>query len=178
MRLPTNPRLCGALGLAFALAAAGAAALLYLGTGDDRDGRPSPITPSNIAGRRTACLTGDTTEASGRSDTNAIWAALQDASHQRPLNVQQLFARASTSEQAVPYLAGLSAQHCDLVIALGPTFGHASTAAATANPRTTFVAIASDGQPAPVGIDSISGNDTDKAAEIHRRALALTGSGN
>ncbi|MER7667419.1 hypothetical protein ABTY61_03005 [Kitasatospora sp. NPDC096128] len=176
-RLPSSLRLRWTLGLASALAVVGAAVLLFLlGMDDSGDARPVPVPPSNIAGRRTACLTGDTTEAGGRTDTGAIWAALQDAARQRPLNVQQLFAPATTGEQALPYLAGLSAQHCDLVVAVGPAFGQSLATAAQASPRTTFVAVTTDGQAAPAGVDAVSGDDTRKAAEVHSLALALAAS--
>ncbi|MEU1286997.1 hypothetical protein [Kitasatospora sp. NPDC005856] len=175
MTFPTSPRLRWVLGLASALAMVCVAALFALGTDDDSDGHPAPITPSNIAGRRTACLTGDVSEAGARSDTGAIWNALQDASRQRQLNAQQLLVPAPTSDQALPYLAGLSAQHCDLVVAVGPAFGQALEAAARANPRTAFIAVTADGESAHAGIDTVSGTDDAKAAEIRRRALALSG---
>ncbi|MFG2847010.1 hypothetical protein ACGF12_28125 [Kitasatospora sp. NPDC048296] len=93
------------------------------------------------------------------------------------MNVQQLFAPAATADRALPYLAGLAAQHCDLVVTVGPTFGQALNAAAKANPHTAFVAVTTEGLPAPAGVDTVSGNNTDKAAEIRRRALALPAPG-
>jgi len=174
MTFHLTARLRRALGLTTALVAAGAGIAMLLTSGnDDPAGRQAAVTPSNIAGRRTACLAGDTTEAAARTDTGAIWSAMQDASHQRQLNVQQLLVPAPTPDQALPYLAGLSAQHCDLVVTIGPAFGQALETAAKANPRTQFVAVTSDGQPTPAGVATVTGSDSDKAAEIHRRALNL-----
>ncbi|KJS58231.1 hypothetical protein [Streptomyces rubellomurinus] len=177
MMFPTSPHVRWALGLVSALTVATVVALLTLGTDDTADNRPAPVTPSNIAGRRTACLTGDTTEAGNRTDTSTIWAALQEASQQGQLNVQQLFPAATTADQALPYLAGLAAQHCDLIVAVGPTFGQALNAAAKANPHTSFVAVTVEGQPSPAGVATITGSDTDKAAEVRRQALALPSPG-
>ncbi|MER7773147.1 hypothetical protein [Kitasatospora sp. NPDC096140] len=166
------------LGLTAALVLAGVGAVALLTSGSDGEAGPSAaVSPSNISGRRTACLTGEATEAAQRTDTSAIWSGLQDASGPAQLNVQQLFVPAATADQALPYLAGLSAQHCDLVISIGPTFTQALETAAKANPRTRFVAVATDGQPAPDGIATVTGSDNEKTAEIRRRALDLPASG-
>ncbi|MCG6499795.1 hypothetical protein [Kitasatospora sp. A2-31] len=174
-----TPRLRWALGLTAALVVAGTGVGMWLGSeSDDKAGLPAVISPSNIAGRRTACLTGDATEAARHSDTSAIWSALQDASQQNDLNVQQLLVPATTADQALPYLAGLAAQHCDLVVAIGPTFNQALETASKANPHTRFVAVTTDGQPAPGGVATVMGSANEKAAEIRRRALDLPAPGN
>ncbi|MFI6156383.1 hypothetical protein ACIBCA_27270 [Kitasatospora sp. NPDC051170] len=177
MTFPVRPRTRWTVGLGSALAVGAAAGLLALGWNDSGNDRPAPITPSNIAGRPTVCLTGETTEADGRTDTNTIWTSLQEASRQSQLNVQRLFVPASTADQALPYLAGLAAQHCALIVAVGPTFAQALDTAAKANPHSAFLAVATDGQPAPAGVGAITGSDTDKAAEVRRRALALPSPG-
>ncbi|MFD9591984.1 hypothetical protein ACFWA9_04395 [Kitasatospora sp. NPDC059973] len=163
-----------ALGLAAVLVVTGAGIAILLTSGTDGPAaHQSAVAPSNIAGRRTACLAGDSSEAAARTDTAAIWSAMQDASQQRQLNVQQLFVPAPTPDQALPYLAGLSAQHCDLVVTVGPAFGQALETATKANPGTQFVAVTTDGQPALAEVSMITGSDSDKAAEIRRRALGL-----
>ncbi|MFF9647207.1 type 1 periplasmic-binding domain-containing protein [Kitasatospora aureofaciens] len=174
MKIHLTPRLRWVLGLTAVLVVAGAGLAVLLANGHDGGSAgPAAISPSNIAGRRTACLTGDATEAAKRTDTSPIWAALQDASQHSKLNVQQLLVPAATPDQALPYLSGLSAQHCDLVVSVGPTFTQALESAAKANPRTQFVAVTDDGQPAPSGVATITGSDDQKAAETRRRALDL-----
>ncbi|MFJ7279397.1 hypothetical protein [Kitasatospora sp. NPDC098663] len=177
MKFPASPHLRWLLVLTSATAVTAITVLLTLGTDDDGNSHPAPIAPSNIAGRRTACLTGDASEAASRTDTSAIWTALQEASQQHQLNIQQLLVPAPTADQALPYLAGLAAQHCDLVVAVGPAFGQALNAAAKANPHASFVAVTAEGLPAPDGVDAVTGSDTDKAAEIRRRALAVPAPG-
>ncbi|MFE3875764.1 hypothetical protein ACFXPX_15375 [Kitasatospora sp. NPDC059146] len=172
------PRLRWAFGLTAALVVAGTGVVMLLANGTDSTGnRPASVTPSNIAGRRTACLTGDATEAANQTGTNTVWSALQDASRQRPLNVQRLLVSATTTDQALPYLSGLSAQHCDLVVSIGPTFAQALNAAAKASPHTQFVAVAAGGQPAPEGVATVTGSDNEIATEIRGRALNLAASG-
>ncbi|AUY53618.1 hypothetical protein [Streptomyces sp. CB01881] len=179
MTFHLTPRFRWVLGLTAALAVAGTGAGILLTSGNDGEAdRPAAVKPSNIAGRRTACLTGDATEAAGRTDTSLIWSALQDASQQDQLNVQQLLVPAATVDQALPYLSGLSAQRCDLVVSIGPTFTQALEAAAKANPHTRFVAVTTDGQPAPGGVVTVTGSDNEKAAEVRRRALDLPAPGN
>ncbi|WP_189920251.1 BMP family ABC transporter substrate-binding protein [Kitasatospora xanthocidica] len=166
------------LGLTAALAVTGVGVGILLANGSDGEAVPAAaVSPSNISGLRTACLTGDAAEAASRTDTSIIWAALQDAARQRQLNVQQLLVPAATTDQALPYLAGLSAQHCDLVVSIGPAFTQASKAAAADNPRTRFIAVATDGQPAVDGVVTITGSDNEKASEIRRRALDLPATG-
>ncbi|MET8624591.1 hypothetical protein ABZW30_12680 [Kitasatospora sp. NPDC004669] len=179
MTFHLTPRFRWVLGLTAALVVAGTGVGMLLASGNDGESaRPAAVSPSNIAGRRTACLTGDATEAARRTDTNAIWSGLQDASQQGQLNVQQLFVPAATADQALPYLSGLSAQHCDLVVSIGTTFGQALETAAKANPHTRFVAVTTDGQPTPGGVATVTGSDNEKAAEIRRRALDLPTSRN
>ncbi|MFE6867123.1 hypothetical protein ACFVFS_11225 [Kitasatospora sp. NPDC057692] len=173
MPFRTTARRRWALGLT--AAAVAGAAILFTGGPDEATGdRPTTVTPSNLAGRRTACLAGDATEAATGSDAGAIWSALQDAARQGDLNAQQFFVPAPTADQALPYLAGLSAQRCDLVVTIGPTFGQALGAASRANPRTRFVAVAAEGQSPPNGTETVSGSSADNAREIHRRVLELS----
>ncbi|MFF7993430.1 BMP family ABC transporter substrate-binding protein [Kitasatospora xanthocidica] len=177
MTFHPTPRRRWALGLAAALILAGIGVGMVLASGTDgKTGPSAAISPSNVSGRRTACLTGDTAEVTSRTDASAVWSALQDASRQSQLNVQQLFVPAATTDQALPYLAGLSAQHCDLVVAIGPAFTQALETAAEANPRTRFVAVTTDGQPTPDGVVTVTGSDNEKAAEIRRRALEIPAS--
>ncbi|MGW2255694.1 BMP family ABC transporter substrate-binding protein [Kitasatospora sp. NPDC001660] len=179
MTFHLTPRSRWVLGLTAALVVAGSGVVLLLTNENDRAAdRAAAVTPSNVAGRRTACLTGDATEAAKRTDTSAIWSALQDASRQHRLNVQQLLVPAATTDQALPYLAGLSAQHCDLVVAIGPTFTQALETAAKANPQTQFVAVTTDGQSTPGGVVTVTGSDNEKAAQIQHRALDLPTPGN
>ncbi|MFJ9612046.1 BMP family ABC transporter substrate-binding protein [Kitasatospora sp. NPDC101176] len=175
MTFHLTPRHRWVFGLAAALAVVvgTGAGMWHASKNDGKVDPPTVISPSNIAGRRTACLTGDATEAARHSETSAIWSALQDASQQNQLNVRQLLVPATTADQALPYLSGLAAQHCDLVIAIGPTFSQALETASKANPQTRFVAVTTDGQPAPGGVVTVTGSDNEKAAEIRRRALDL-----
>ncbi|MFC1413039.1 hypothetical protein ACEZCY_08995 [Streptacidiphilus sp. N1-12] len=131
---------------------------------------PPPVVAADLSGRPTACMAADQATASKNPDTKLTWAAMQHGAQNRKINIQQLVLPA-TSTQAKPYLAGLLAQHCDLVVTIGSPFGHAIPTSAHLAPTTRFLAIDAGTLPAASALTTIDGPSA--AATVQAAVAAL-----
>ncbi|GAA2773161.1 hypothetical protein [Kitasatospora cinereorecta] len=110
--------------IALATLLAGTAVTLLWWKPWTHDSTPPRVAAADYSGRPSACLAAADDEATRAAAQNA-WHAMQDAAKGQAVNVQQLTVPAATREQAAPYLAGLIAQHCTLIITVGPAAGSA-----------------------------------------------------
>ena len=160
------------LGLALALVSvAGVAAFLFWPHGRTP---PPLVAATNYSGRPTACLAADSTDGPGLPLARSVWKAMQEASKGKAVNVQQLTVAAPNHEQAAPYLAGLLAQHCTLIITVSPSFTDALPGIAKASPTTQLTAATTTDHPAPKGVRTVTGSTDEQAAEIGLQVGSLT----
>ncbi|WP_157535676.1 type 1 periplasmic-binding domain-containing protein [Kitasatospora mediocidica] len=156
------------------IAAVAAVAILVLQMSTTHKKAPPLVTAANVSGRPTACLAADSGDSTTAASIQPVWAAMQEAARGTAVNVQQQIVRIDTSSQASPYLAGMVAQHCTLIIAVGSSFTDALPDITPASPTTKLLAIATPEHPAPKGIHTVTGNTSEQAAEAKRQVAALT----
>ena len=94
---------------------------------------PQQIAYTNISHNTKICVVSTST------DTAApIWHAVQTAANQAPVNAQQLIAPSKEPDQLVPFINGLLALHCKLIIATGADLHDPIISVAKANPHQEF----------------------------------------
>ncbi|GLW58859.1 hypothetical protein [Kitasatospora phosalacinea] len=140
MKLSFRPRPSRTLTLA-----AAAAALLVIAAAlwpwpHDDGGAPAKTTANDYSLRPSACLAADDSTTSAPL-VQHTWTALQQAGQDNQVNVQQLVIPAKDSTDAAPYLSGLIAQRCTMVVTVGAPFNTALPAIAENAPHVRFVAI-------------------------------------
>ncbi|MFJ9693974.1 hypothetical protein [Kitasatospora sp. NPDC101183] len=156
LRLPSRHRralLAAAVG-----AAAAAVAVGFALSGDDEPAAPA-VHANDVSKRATACLAADSATASGGELFGQVWSAMQTAGARNDRNVQQLVVPAAGAEQAGPYLSGLVAQRCDLIVTVGAPFGQASSTVAQASPAVRLTAVDSTLGSAPANVTLLAGAD-------------------
>lgn len=72
-----------------------------------------------------------------------VWNAIQAATAHEAINAQQILAPPGATEQLIPYLNGLIAEQCHLIITVGTRLHDAIVAVAQANPNQMFLNIGS-----------------------------------
>ncbi|MGA5821504.1 hypothetical protein ACPC54_26985 [Kitasatospora sp. NPDC094028] len=159
--------------IASLVVAAAATALGYVLFTGDGTPRATAANANDVSGRATACLAADSTSSTGSDTVTGIWSAMQSAGAQHSTNVQQMIEPATTAEQAAPHLAGLLAQHCDLIVTVGAPFGQATTRIASAAPSVPIIAVDSTLSASPANVTVLAGPDA--AARITERIGSLQG---
>ncbi len=110
------------------VAAAGVAATVLLWPGEPA---PQPAAYANISRNARICLA-----STSAGDAPEIWRAIQAETTGEPVNAQHLV---SPSRQTVaPFLNGVLALHCRLIITTGSDMHDAVTAAAKSHPDQAF----------------------------------------
>ncbi|KDN80444.1 hypothetical protein [Kitasatospora cheerisanensis] len=102
------------------------------------------VTADDYSGRPSACVAADDSPATATL-LQHTWAVVQQAAKDSSVNAQQLAMPAVGAKDAAPYLAGLVAQQCTLLVTVGPAFTAAVPAVAKDAPKTRFVAVAPPG---------------------------------
>jgi basic membrane lipoprotein Med (substrate-binding protein (PBP1-ABC) superfamily) len=104
-------------------------------------GSPAPsqqIAYTNISRNFKACLLNTTTNV---TTATATWQAIQKATTNTPINAQHITAPAGPTPTLVPYLNGLLALHCQLIVTTGDDLHDTLNAIATAHPQQAFLNI-------------------------------------
>jgi basic membrane lipoprotein Med (substrate-binding protein (PBP1-ABC) superfamily) len=70
-----------------------------------------------------------------------VWQALQDAAKQAAINVEQVTVPAGPAAQQAPYLNGLVAQKCDLIVIAGQGLHNVVDTVAKDNPGRKFAVV-------------------------------------
>jgi hypothetical protein len=135
--------------------------------------QPSAVKAADVSGHRVACLAGASADTAGNPDTEAVWTAMQEAAAGKPLNMQRLVVPLTTADQAGSYLSGLAAQHCDLIVSIGPDFASAIPIVTRSSPHTQFIAVLQAGQTAPPGVAAATGTSAEKARAVRERVSEL-----
>ncbi|WP_031074886.1 hypothetical protein [Streptomyces sp. NRRL WC-3742] len=159
LRLP--PRRRALIAAALGAAAVAAVVGIVLSGGDDDEGAAPAVHANDVSKRATACLAADSATASGGDLFGRVWSAMQTAGAQHDRNVQQLVVPAAGAEQAGPYLSGLVAQRCDLIVTVGAPFGRASTGVAQASPAVRLTAVDSTLGSAPTNVTLVTGAEAE-----------------
>ncbi|SEM75138.1 hypothetical protein [Streptacidiphilus jiangxiensis] len=150
-----------------AIAAACLAAVLTF----SGDGAPPKVLAADLSGRPTACLAADTATTSRDTTTTRTWTAMQHGAQGLKVNIQQLVLPA-TATQAKPYLAGLLAQHCNLVVTVGQPFGAAIAADAHLSPTTHFMTVDASHLPGSALVTQLDSASAPTAVQAAVAALA------
>lgn len=116
--------------IAGALVVVGATVLVLLWP---HDPAPQPIAYANVSRNARICVTGTSTDESSK-----LWTAVQTAATHEPINAQRVIAPNRQPEQLIPFVNGLLALHCKLIITTGKDMHDAITSIAKANPNQTF----------------------------------------
>lgn len=167
--VPGRRRTTAILGAVTAAAAACLAAVIAFSGGD----APPKVVAADLSGRPTACLAADQATSSKNPDANQAWTAMQHGAHGLKVNIQQLVLPA-TPAQTKPYLAGLLAQHCNLVVTVGRPFGEAIAAEVHLSPATRFLAIDAGTLPTATEITRLDGASSATSVQAAVAALAST----
>ncbi|WP_404870064.1 hypothetical protein ACI1MP_31400 [Kitasatospora griseola] len=147
MKLASRPPTRRGLVLAtLAVILLGTALTAWLQPWDNSHAVPK-VAANDYSGRPTACLAADDSVASAQV-VQHTWTVLQQAGKDNPVNVQQLVVTAKGPEEAAPYLSGLVAQHCTLIVTAGSAFDGAVPAAVKVSPHVRFAVV-----DPPAGVD-------------------------
>ncbi|GLW59494.1 hypothetical protein [Kitasatospora phosalacinea] len=117
----------------------GASLTIWLWPGTDGDPL-AKVTANDYSGRPSVCLAADDSVASAQI-VQHTWTVLQQSGQDSQVNVQQLVVPAKDTAEAVPYLAGLVAQRCTMVVTAGAAFDRALPSIVKDAPHVRFVAI-------------------------------------
>ena len=112
------------------LVAVGAAATVLLWPDEPA---PQPVAYANISRNTRVCLTN-----TAASDAEDIWRAVQLEADREPVNAQHLIAPNLNPEAIAPFLNGVLALHCRLIITTGTDMHDAVATAATSHPDQVF----------------------------------------
>ncbi|MFI9276045.1 hypothetical protein ACIGXM_35975 [Kitasatospora sp. NPDC052896] len=123
----------------------------------------SPIAVHDVSRHASACLASDAATTERSADVSSTWAAMQNANPDHSKNIRETITPADDPHQAQPYLASLIAQHCDVIITVGPTFGRAIPLLGKANSADQFVAVDSSLTAPPPNTKLLSGSTADSA---------------
>lgn len=159
--------------MGIALAAAGA---VLSAEHQSKPARSQAVVVADVSGRPTACLAADT-EPATREDVARIWAAMHTGATGTAVNLQELVVPVTTSKQAQPYLAGLLAQHCDLVVTIGPRFGNAVLSKLATAPGTAFAAVDAGGLKSAGRLIAVNSSSAPTLVETNIRTLRRTAVG-
>ncbi|WP_137816398.1 hypothetical protein [Gandjariella thermophila] len=97
-----------------------------------------PVVYTNISRNFRTCLF--TTDPAAAAP---IWQAVQQAAADQPINAQRFTAPHGTPADLTPYLNGLIATKCKLIVAVGTDLHDTVSTVASANPSTEFINIGS-----------------------------------
>ncbi|QKW18533.1 hypothetical protein HUT16_05170 [Kitasatospora sp. NA04385] len=122
---------------AVVLLGAASAVWLWPRGGDDA---PAKVVANDYSGRPSVCLAADDSAASAGT-VQHTWTVLQQAGRDSGVNVQQLVVPAGDAAAAAPYLSGLVAQRCTLVVTAGASFDGALPVVAGGAPQVRFIAV-------------------------------------
>ncbi|MFJ1796621.1 hypothetical protein [Kitasatospora griseola] len=124
--------------LALAAGCAATVAVTVLVWPDDGP-KPPPLVPAmDYSGRARLCLAFDDDDRS-RTTTATARDVLHATANSQTTNIQELAIPVSAPKEASSYLAGLVAQHCNLIIAVGPVTANGVPALTAADPTLRFV---------------------------------------
>lgn len=101
-------------------------------------GGQQPIHYANYSRNFKVCLLDQTHD---DADAAMVWKAVQTAKASAPINAQQMTVPTGKRIDPAPYLNGLIALRCELIITNGPGLADAVRAGATAHPGTNFVTV-------------------------------------
>jgi hypothetical protein len=136
----------------------GAAVAVIVATTDPE---PAAVAYANVSRNFRVCMlatTNDTPEA------NRVWPASQTAAARAPINAERVTAPVGTSDQLVPYVNGLVALHCGVIITAGPELAAPVAAVAKTHPGQRFLAA---GQPpAAANVETLPGRPEDLTAAL------------
>lgn len=163
------------VGMALAVVGVLAATAALIWTQHPSRPKETPLVVADVSGRPTACLAADT-EPTTRDEVARIWAAMHAGAAGKRVDVQQLIVPVTTSKQAQPYLAGLLAQHCDLIVTVGPRFGNAIPTQLAAAPDTSFTAVDADGLKSTGNLTVLASSTAPAHVESSVRTLHRTAS--
>ncbi|WAL70676.1 hypothetical protein OU787_03700 [Kitasatospora sp. YST-16] len=140
MKISFRLRSSRALALTAALAVLLGTALAVLLRLQSGDGTPAKVAANDYSGRPSVCLAADDSTASAQL-VQHTWAVLQQSGTDSGVNVQQLVVPAEDAAEAAPYLSGLVAQHCTMVVTAGAPFDGALPTVAKDAPHVRFIAV-------------------------------------
>ncbi|MFG2697215.1 hypothetical protein [Kitasatospora sp. NPDC048407] len=132
-----------------ALVAAGGAAAMAVAIlvwPDDAPELPPLVPAMDYSGRTRLCLAFDDDD-HGRATAATARSVIHDAADARTTNVQELAVPATAPKEASSYLAGLAAQHCNLIVTAGPVAANGVSALTAADPTLRFVVVDSPSNP-------------------------------
>ncbi|OXM61363.1 hypothetical protein [Amycolatopsis vastitatis] len=112
------------------VAAVGVAATVLLWPGESA---PQPVAYANISRNARICLA-----STSSGDVPEIWQAIQAETNREPVNAQHLIAPNRQPDTIAPFLNGVLALHCRLIITTGSDMHDAVTAAAKSHPDQAF----------------------------------------
>ncbi|MGK4586131.1 hypothetical protein [Kitasatospora sp. HPMI-4] len=128
------------------------------------------VTAANYSGRPSACLAADNSTTT-KTAADSTWTTMREAAEGKAINVQQLVVPADTPDKAAPYLAGLAAQHCTLIVTVGQAFAAAIPNLHKADPALRFVAVDSHLSAGQMGLTLLA--DADLPAPLARQIQGL-----
>ncbi|MGW4815990.1 hypothetical protein ACWEPB_30665 [Kitasatospora cineracea] len=142
MKISFRPRAPRTLALAAAATAAllGIAMTVWLWP-QNNDSTSTKVVANDYSGRPSACLAADDSAASTEL-VQRTWTVLQQSGQENQINVQQLVVPAKDAAEAAPYLSGLVAQRCTMIVTVGSPFASALPAIAKDTPHVRFITIA------------------------------------
>ncbi|WP_410595425.1 hypothetical protein [Amycolatopsis sp. lyj-23] len=111
-------------------AAAGVAAAVLLWPDEPT---PQPIAYANISRNARICIA-----STAAGETPEIWRAIQAETNHEPINAQHLIAPNQQPDAIAPFLNGVLALRCRLIVATGSDMHDAVTAAAKSHPDQAF----------------------------------------
>ncbi|WP_431676047.1 hypothetical protein [Kitasatospora sp. KL5] len=135
------------------------------------DSAPPLVPASDYSGRPSACLA-SSDDKDAQPDARNAWLSMQNAAKGLRVNVQQLTVQAAARQEASPYLAGLIAQHCTLIVTVGPAFATAVPDLLNAASGTRFIVINAGIDLHNPRIAQLSGQDA--PAQLAERVRDLT----
>jgi basic membrane lipoprotein Med (substrate-binding protein (PBP1-ABC) superfamily) len=119
----------------------------FIVTRDDTDNDRPPLPKARDVSRSpVVCAAIGTDDPGGTTISDAAWQALLDIAGGDKINAQRLPIPATTSADAEPYLNGLVARQCRVVVATGPAVTSAARAVAARYGDVRW-AVADSGQP-------------------------------
>ncbi|MEV7124271.1 hypothetical protein [Kitasatospora griseola] len=98
------------------------------------------VVANDYSGRPSACLAADDSAAIAQTVQHA-WTVLQQSRQDSQVNVQQLVIPVKDAAEAAPYLSGLTAQRCSLIVTVGAPFNGALPSVAKDASHVRFIAI-------------------------------------
>ncbi|RKE05090.1 hypothetical protein [Streptomyces sp. TLI_171] len=141
MKIPSPLQSPRALVLAAAVAAAllGTALAVWLWP-HGADEASAKVAANDYSGRPSVCLAADDSAASAPL-VQQTWAVLQRTSTASQVNAQQLVVPVKDATAAAPYLSGLVAQRCTMIVTAGAAFDGALPAVAKGASQIRFIAV-------------------------------------